>query len=118
MKIFISYASEDRKFALSLAKKLKKDFPDDGVWIDRWEIKVGDSIVEKINDGLEKSSFLIVVFSDNSRLSNWVQRELSSTLMRELNGEDVNILPILLEIEQDELPPGSTPFKRGHVAQA
>ena len=50
MKVFISYSSKDHDFVLLLAEKLRKDLID--VWIADWELKAGDSIVEKINQGL------------------------------------------------------------------
>ena len=103
MKVFISHSSKDHDFTLLLADKLRKDSID--VWIDEWELKVGDSIVQKINEGLDQSSFLIIVLSEHSMKSDWVKKELNSGLMRQLNKKDVTILPILLEMEPRELPP-------------
>lgn len=103
MKVFISHASEDHNFVLKLAEKLRKDNID--VWFDDWELEVGDSIVQSISEGLEKSSFLVVVLSENSIKSNWVLKELSSTLMRQLGKDHIVILPVLLELEFNEIPP-------------
>ena len=103
MKVFISHSSKDHDFIMLLAEKLKKDFID--VWIDDWELQAGDSIVQKIGEGIRKSSFFIIVLSKYSIKSNWVLRELNSTLMRQLTKDDVKILPILLEIDFDEVPP-------------
>lgn len=94
MKVFISHTSDDHEFVLVLAKKLKDDGID--VWIDDWELDVGDSIVKKISEGLQKSSFLIVVLSKYSIKSEWVLRELNSTLMRQLGRDHIVILPVLL----------------------
>jgi hypothetical protein len=103
MKVFISHSFKDHDFVLLLAEKLRKDLID--VWIDDWELKAGDSIVEKINQGLEQSSLLIIIFSEHSIKSDWILRELNSTLMRQLTKKDIKILPILLEVEPEELPP-------------
>jgi len=102
MKVFISHSSKDHNFTMLLAEKLKKDFTD--IWIDEWELQAGDSIVQKISEGIRKSSFFIIVLSKYSIKSNWVLRELNSALMRQLTKDDVKILPILLEIELDEVP--------------
>jgi hypothetical protein len=102
-KVFISHSSMDHDFVLRLANRLKSDLIN--VWIDDWELKVGDAIVQKISVGLERCDFLIIVFSENSIKSEWVLRELNSTLMRQLTGREVTILPILLEIEPEMLPP-------------
>lgn len=102
-KVFISHSSMDHGFVLLLANRLKNELIN--VWIDDWELQVGDSIVQKINEGLKRCDFLIIVFSENSIKSEWVLRELNSTLMRQLTGKEVTILPILLEIEPEKLPP-------------
>ena len=49
-KAFLSYASEDR----NVAERVAEDLQAAGVetWWDRWEIGAGDSIVQKINQGL------------------------------------------------------------------
>ncbi|MCJ7662052.1 MAG: toll/interleukin-1 receptor domain-containing protein [Anaerolineales bacterium] len=59
--VFISYSHADSKFVNELADKLNASGVD--VWIDKWKIKVGDSITGKINDGIGSSDFLIVVLS-------------------------------------------------------
>jgi hypothetical protein len=101
-KTFICHSSKDHAFVNKLAKRLKKEGVD--VWIDDWEIKVGDSIMEKINEGLENSSFFVIVLSKNSRNSDWVHRELNATLMRQIVKKDVKILPLLLQIQAKALP--------------
>jgi len=94
MEIFISYASEDRDFAKKLANDLRKEGLN--IWIYEWEIKVGDSITEKINTALARMDTFIVVFSKDSVNKLWVKRELNSTLYRKMKGENISILPIKL----------------------
>ena len=102
-KVFICHSSQDHEFVIKLAEKLKNDSVD--VWIDDWEIQIGDSITEKINEGLEDSSFFIIVFSENSINSQWVKRELNATLMTQITKRDIKILPVLLDFEPENLPP-------------
>lgn len=102
-KTFIAHSSLDHEFVEQLAQRLIKDGI--AVWFDDWEIKVGDSIIQKINDGLEESSFFIPVISQNSVNSDWVKRELNATLMKQLNKKDIRILPVLLDCEPSSLPP-------------
>lgn len=95
-KIFISYNQTDRIFV----KKLAEDLQTAGllVWWDEWEIKVGDSIVEKVSNGISTSAYLIVVLSPSSVSSPWVQREVNSATMKQLaNERDITILPVLLK---------------------
>ncbi len=93
MTVFISYSSKDRSFANKVAKNLM----DSGVeiWIDTIEIKVGESIVLKINDALEDNDYLALILSPNSVNSKWVKKELSSALMKHLHDMSIIILPIL-----------------------
>jgi hypothetical protein len=62
--VFLSHSSKDRVVVRSIAQKLQ----DDGlrVWLDAWQIKPGDSIPAKIEDGLEHSRVLILCMSANA----------------------------------------------------
>lgn len=77
-KIFISHSSIDKPFVSELANFLRQDgFP---VWFDTWDIKSGDSIVRKIEEGLTDSGCLLVVLSKNSVESNWLKEEIDAFL--------------------------------------
>lgn len=49
--VFISYSSKDKTVVHALAQRLR----DDGlrVWLDDWEIRLGESIPLKLQQGLE-----------------------------------------------------------------
>ncbi len=101
-KIFISHASEDRSFVEQLVARLKLDGVD--TWLDTVEIRVGDSIYERINAGLEQSDFFAVVLSNASAASEWVLNELASaTSLEKLRKRKVFVLPILLN--ECDVPP-------------
>jgi hypothetical protein len=93
-KVFISYSHADRATAVSIATHLQEAGAD--VWIDSWQIEVGDSILEKINDGISTSDFLVVLLSKASVGSRWVKEELAegSVILAE---RGAFILPVLLE---------------------
>ena len=93
--IFISYSSKDKEFAVRLATDLR--LMGLKVWIDKWEMRVGDSLNKKIAEGISNSGWFCVVLSPNSVTSPWVQKELNAGLERELEKRDVFILPILLK---------------------
>jgi hypothetical protein len=79
-----------------LADRLRADGID--TWIDEVEVRVGDSIHDRINDGLTRSDFLAVVLSRTSVTSRWVREELNSAAaIEKLTKKGVFILPILLE---------------------
>jgi hypothetical protein len=94
--VFISYSHADSRFVDQLADKLRASGVD--VWIDKWKIKVGDSITHKVNEGIGASDFLIIVLSCASVKSKWVREELNAALIRNIEAEKhAFILPILLE---------------------
>jgi len=93
--LFLCHASEDKPFVERLVRELDKRAL--FAWYDKREIFVGDSIVEKVNDGLKSCDFLIAVLSRRSVIKPWVVHEMSSTLMRQLNDKGVHILPLVLE---------------------
>lgn len=95
MSVFISYSSKDSEFADKLAVNLAKKRIN--VWLDKWAMQPGDSLLDKIQSGLTDSSFLLVVLSKNSVESEWCKKEINSGLMRELEEKKVVIIPILLE---------------------
>lgn len=92
-KVFISYSSVDRPFA----ERIVADFKRHGihVWYDAWEMKVGDSLTRKIQDGIQESSYLAIVLSPNSVKSRWVRVELQAALNKEIERDSVFVLPIL-----------------------
>jgi hypothetical protein len=93
--VFISYNHHDHGFAERLAQDLKA--AGFAVWWDEWEIKVGDSIIQKVSQGINESAYLPVVLSPHSVKSNWVQRELGSALMRQLSADrDITVFPLLV----------------------
>jgi len=95
MSIFISHSHKDKEFVDKLGVKLTVErIP---VFVDRWEMNVGDSITQKIEQAITDSSFLLVVLSESSVKSDWCKREMTSGLMLELEKRRVVVLPILIE---------------------
>jgi len=76
--IFISHSSKDKPFVTKLAMDLV--YRDIAVWFDRWELETGDSLIQKIYNSIDESSYLLVVLSSSSINSKWVEKELTSFL--------------------------------------
>ena len=92
-KLFISYSSKDKNFVKRLARDLR--MRGIKVWVDFWEIKVGDSIVAKIEDAIQDNDYFAVVLTPTSVKSNWVKKELAAGLIKELEEKSVVVLPLL-----------------------
>ncbi len=92
---FISHSTKDKPFV----RKLAADLVASGVkvWLDEQRILVGDSIPEKIAQGLAESDFFLIVVSRNSTNSAWVKKELSVALVHEIERRKVTVLPIKLD---------------------
>lgn len=95
MSVFISYSSKDREFVDKLAMALVQSRIK--VWLDRWEMQVGDSLLDKIQDALTDSSYLLVVLSESSVNSEWCNKELKVGLIREIEEKRVHVIPILID---------------------
>lgn len=95
MAIFISYNHQDSDFVDTLAVNLVR--AKHNVWMDRWELNVGDSLTAKIEESLTESSAIIVVLSKNSVGSGWCKRELTAGLVRELEEQRTLVLPVVID---------------------
>ena len=72
------------------------------VWYDESTLKVGDSLRRKIDHGLARSRYGIVVLSSAFFIKNWPQYELDGMVAREMDGRKV-ILPIWHKVSKSEV---------------
>lgn len=77
---FISYSHHDEAFAEHLKTSLL--LAGAQVWMAPDQIAAGDLIADHINDGLDRSSKLLVVLSEDSMKSPWVRYEIKQSLQR------------------------------------
>jgi hypothetical protein len=99
--LFISHASEDKDdFVRPLAQKLTEAGLN--IWFDEQTLRLGDSLRRKIDEGLAKSTFGIVVLSPYFFAKEWPARELDALFSREETGEKI-ILPIWHNVNYTEV---------------
>jgi len=97
--VFISHASEDKEsFVLQLAESLISSGVQ--VWFDKTELTIGDSLRVKIDEGLSRSRWGIVVLSPNFFIKKWPPLELDGLVSKEVLGTKV-ILPIWHNIDYE-----------------
>lgn len=94
MPLFISYSRNDSDFVDKLATQLVAHKVN--VWLDRWEMHVGESLIDRIQTAITDASALLVILSPNSVDSAWCKKELNSGLIRELEERRIVILPVLI----------------------
>jgi hypothetical protein len=71
--VFLSHSAKDKDEVREIANRLKSDGV--RVWFDEWEIKPGDSIPAKIEEGLEHSRVLVLCMSAQALAADWPQLE-------------------------------------------
>jgi hypothetical protein len=91
--VFLSHNSQDKPFV----RRLASDLDAHGVkcWIDEAEIRIGDSLIEKIRQGLDSMSYVAVILSPDSVNSTWVQKEVDVAMNQEIFAKQVKVLPLL-----------------------
>lgn len=100
--IFLSHTHSDKPFVRRLKAALNERGVEE-VWVDEAEIMIGDSLAQKIEEGLTKTRFFGVVLSPRSIQSPWVKKELEAAINREIKTGSVVVLPLIYE--KCELPP-------------
>ena len=90
--VFLSHSSLDKRFVSRLASDLAvRGIP---VWFDSWELEIGDSLYDRIFEGIDNGTFLLIGLSANALQSRWVTRELNAALAKEDRIGRKVILPI------------------------
>jgi hypothetical protein len=90
--VFLSHASEDKE---SVAVPLRDALTARGVtvWLDKTEMRIGDSLRRKIDAGIRSSRMGIVVLSGSFFGKGWTNHELDGLVTRTVAGEQ-SLLPI------------------------
>ncbi len=106
-RAFLSYSHADRDIATRVAERLQ----DGGieVWFDKWEILPGDSLIKKIfEEGLSGADAFIVLLSQNSVQSRWVQQELDVAMVKRIEGV-TRVIPV--RIDEVQIPEALLPLR-------
>lgn len=99
--VFISHATEDKD---TIVRPLANALRDHGlqVWYDEFALKIGDSLRRKIDAGISRSRFGIVVLSPAFFAKGWSQYELDGLVTMAVSGRQV-LLPLWHNISKDEV---------------
>ena len=79
--VFLSHNAKDKPRVRRLAERLKQAGL--RVWFDEWNVRSGDIIALKVDEGLEQSRVLLLCFSPNALASGWVALERSTATPRD-----------------------------------
>ncbi|QLH67132.1 toll/interleukin-1 receptor domain-containing protein [Aeromonas veronii] len=102
--VFLSHSSRDKHIVDNVFNELHKA----GIraWYDRYEIEPGDSITDKINEGLSSSKLGLLFFSKNflDPRSGWPKAEANYFFQKLMREGVKNFVVINLDLSIDELP--------------
>lgn len=111
--VFISHAREDKAdVARPLAVRLQKSGL--AVWIDEQTLALGDSLREKIDEGLSQSRYGVLILSPSFFAKRWPRKELDGLFSRE-ETEGKVILPVWHNISAEVVAQAS-PLLAGRLA--
>ena len=101
-EVFISHSSKDKKEIEEVLPYINAiNLP---VWFDKYNIDVGESIVEKVQEGLQNSKAVIFWITKNFINSKWCKKEMQ-VFIRRMIEENILIISILDKgIEIKDLP--------------
>ena len=92
---FISYSSKDQDFA----ERLHADLQSKGVrcWFAPEDMKIGDKIRARIDETIRIHDKLLIVLSEHSIESDWVEFEVETALAKERKEQRTILFPIRLD---------------------
>lgn len=95
--VFISHATEDKEaVARPLALELRRRGL--SIWFDEYALVLGDSLREKIDEGLRLARIGVVILSPSFFAKRWTQWELNGLVARLMTGERNVVLPVWHEV--------------------
>lgn len=100
--VFVSHASEDKD---AVVVPLTDELIHRGlrVWVDYKELRLGDKLRERIDDGLRRSRFGLVIVSPRFFAKQWPRTELDGLVALEMADDKKRILPIWYDVEYNEV---------------
>ena len=101
-KVFLSYTSDDLELARRIAESLMAAGID--TWWDKWCIYPGDSLRQKIDEGLTDCTHFLVLLTPQSIDKPWVNAEMDAALVQKLDNR-CKFLPVRHDLPVSDLPP-------------
>lgn len=98
--IFISHSSKDSKAASRLALNL--NFCGVDVWLDKWELQVGQSLTDELAKAIDESRYVGILITENYNKTVWTKAEYKKAIAREQKEDRIVMLPII--IGEAEIP--------------
>lgn len=93
-RVFISYSIHDKHMANLISNALSSI----GLIVifDKYNINSGNKLTDIISENIRSSDYFIILLSQESMKSNWVQYELDQVLSKALYNRNVIIIPVIV----------------------
>jgi TIR domain len=101
-RAFLSYSFDDREIAEKIARALMANGI--AIWWAEWEIKAGESLRQKIDEGLSGCTHFLVLLTPGSIQKPWVNQEMDAGLVLRINGA-ARFICVRRGLSAKELPP-------------
>jgi hypothetical protein len=104
-RVFLSHSSKDKEMIDIIFNEFQKS--EISVWYDKYQIEPGDSITDKINEGLDNSDIGIICISNNflNSSSGWTKNELHYFVQRRMHDSKKVFIILNFDVPHDALPP-------------
>jgi uncharacterized protein YjbI with pentapeptide repeats len=99
---FISYSTKDQAFADRLYADLRQE--NIRVWLATEDLKIGAQFRLKINESIHEHEKLVLILSEKSIDSSWVEHEVKQALAREQSEGSLVLFPIRIDDAVMETP--------------
>src|SRR5260370_8171668 len=93
--VFLSHSSKDKAVVRPLAERLRADKL--RVWFDEWEVRPGESLPAKIEEGLLRSRVLVLCMSASAFGSAGAQLEARTFQFRDPGNKERRVVPLRLD---------------------
>ncbi len=94
--IFLSHNFNDKPIVRQIAETIEKRYGKEEVFYDEWSIQSGDSIIQRMDDGLKNCSHFFFFISENSLKSEMVKLEWMSALIKKAK-EGIKFIPVRID---------------------
>ena len=100
--VFLCHASEDK----ALVRRIAEDLTANGVevYYDEWCINYGDSIRQRIDEGLQACTHFVVLLTENSLEKAWVNAEIDAGFVQRLGGK-CRFVPLRYQLAIEDVSP-------------
>ncbi len=92
---FLSHSSHDKTTVRAVAERLRSDGL--RIWLDDWELRPGDHIQAKIEEGLKHSRVLVLFMSAHAFGSDWARLESYTFRFRDPLNKQRRFIPLRLD---------------------